>query len=706
MPVSALLAAPDRERGSALLIALVAVFVMSLLGLALFDLARLEGRLAMTSLADWRAFEAAQAGLERGIAELRRGWWLDNDSPATWGNESWADAINGPTCAPGPCDAAQFRPLSLANPVVPASSGDPGGSYVVEMKLVSVAEANNPISQGAAFTYPYGQECIPDTAVPTLCANLVFLRSTGTVTGPPGFTRSRTVQALVKAYPTSPFAAAVTAGFHGLFPAEPAVDGHGIIAGTIHVRGSDTSNPAVRLGGGAALGQKNNWEDLTAAELDRLTPRQLVCPPQTNCSSGGNLVESLGAELKVYGNVVNPLVALNGRAQLGRAGNTSPYGTPSRSGKGRLDGVYAGRGCVLPCTSLFTLAGGSGINVDFNNITKPYPIRPPRGPIADASGAFPILNQAARVAGVDYGSWSTNFFYRNTTSIATDPVGGHPLLPLAAQDAHFNQFSAVARPANGGSCGLPYAGTVDMRAVWASLTDLTPPFCHAFQFVNKRGVVTAAEVCWRRTTGANLPPAQPTLEFGIPTCAAPNTPASPIMIYRVGNVAVDRAGAPDTYYYRGAAIVLAVGAVQIEETLITSCAAAPCAGQKFPEHNLLALLSTGNISVAMGNSNLSVMAYLFTEATFQARRNVHIIGSVRAGTVCLTNSSSAVCSVSGGGVPGIFHAGFPDPRRIPEELPVTSRNQGVRWVVDIVPRFWRECGPGPLPTTPTGSCGY
>ena len=92
------------------------------------------------------------------------------------------------------------------------------------------------ILQGAAYTYPYGQSCIPSTPLnPTVCANLMFVRSTGTVAGPPGYTAVRTVQALVKAYSTSYFAGGLTAEKGG--GNDPAIDGRVLIAGSIQVLG-------------------------------------------------------------------------------------------------------------------------------------------------------------------------------------------------------------------------------------------------------------------------------------------------------------------------------------------------------------------------------------------------------------------------------------------------------------------------------------
>src|SRR5437879_12869923 len=204
------------ERGSALIISLMLLLIITILGLALFDLAQIENKSAAASLADYRAFELAQAGIERGLRELQNGFSGD-----AYGLESWNDGAS-PTCTPA-CNASTYSTLVLANTTIPAQTvtnfgTDPGGNYSVELKLLTVGEANNPISAG--YTYPHGLTCftastkalIDPVPATDVCDNLAFLRSTGTVNGPPGYSRSRTIQVLVRASSTSPFAAGITVG--------------------------------------------------------------------------------------------------------------------------------------------------------------------------------------------------------------------------------------------------------------------------------------------------------------------------------------------------------------------------------------------------------------------------------------------------------------------------------------------------------------
>ena len=106
------------QRGSALLISLVMIVVITILGLALFELAQIEGQQAGASLGDARAFELAQAGMERAIRELSNGFLAD-----AYGSESWVDGVNRPTCTPA-CETGVYRPMNLANNTLPAAGAE------------------------------------------------------------------------------------------------------------------------------------------------------------------------------------------------------------------------------------------------------------------------------------------------------------------------------------------------------------------------------------------------------------------------------------------------------------------------------------------------------------------------------------------------------------------------------------------------------
>src|SRR2546426_9920584 len=55
------------QRGSTLVMGLMLVFIMTLLGAALFNVAQLDARLKLDSQTGVQALEIAEAGLERGL---------------------------------------------------------------------------------------------------------------------------------------------------------------------------------------------------------------------------------------------------------------------------------------------------------------------------------------------------------------------------------------------------------------------------------------------------------------------------------------------------------------------------------------------------------------------------------------------------------------------------------------------------------------
>src|SRR6266508_5650267 len=93
----------ENERGSALLMSLVLIFVMTVLGLALFDLGVVESRLVATSQADARALEIAQAGVERALRNLQTTYNADR---------SWASGSPALCSGVGHrgCSDDSFRP--------------------------------------------------------------------------------------------------------------------------------------------------------------------------------------------------------------------------------------------------------------------------------------------------------------------------------------------------------------------------------------------------------------------------------------------------------------------------------------------------------------------------------------------------------------------------------------------------------------------
>lgn len=725
----------SNEQGSILLIALVSVAVVSLLGLAVYDLALIESNFSAASVIDYRAYEIAQAGMERGIRQLRNIYVAGLPR-----RESFVETTT--TCSPIPCDTTQFHPMSLTNTAMPSSqslavgkfanAGDPGGTYTLELKYLTVNEARNSLD-AVGLSYPYGLPCFPDRTHGTWCANLAFLRSSGTATDGAGNTRTRTLQTLVRASSTSPWAGGIVAG-----NGSPAVSGDVLIAGSVHVLGGPSANPAVSIGGGSNAGMMNNWYALDSSSgysqaepgsigLNRLTRKLLICPPATNCVGGANLVESLGAEIKIYGNVDSQMVSVGSGTPLGQSGITPLYGpAPNRrNGKGELDGVYIAGGCALPCIggAPQPFSSGATVRVDRGNLTKPYPSRPPIGPLFTINGAWPILDDIVTIynnstlTATDYAAYLRDWFAQRMDAGPSLNCGGLCTAEITA-----------STPVNAVNCTrttLCNAG-VPLSTLLTSLTDGPGrAFRHAFSFRDRNGNPRSAEVCWMRDTlidgsgddRGSAPYPTTTLEFGMPTCDAANTPADPILLRIRFPWGLDHGSGATPYVFRGAAIIVTSGAFHIDETFQSYCGDPLCAIDRFPENHLFALMTeNANIDLAFNRAGVErVMGYYFASgANIRVWRDANIIGMLRADTICFRNSSGCSGGVPGGGkVPGFFQASFLDHRDIPQELPapyeVPGQPSGGRWQVTSVPQFWIECRRGPsetLPPTPSGICGY
>ena len=735
----------SNERGSILLITIVSVTVVALLGLAVYDLAMIEAHLSAASAIDYRAYEIAQAGIERGIRELRN--LYISYAP---GQETFV--AGSTTCAPTPCDTTQFHPMSLANATVPgqsitggayAGAADPGGTYTVELKYLTVAEANNSIA-AVALSYPVGLQCFPDSVFTSWCANLVFVRSTGTATDGIQNTRTRTIQTLVRAASTSPWAGGIVAG-----NGSPAVSGEVLIAGSVQILGGLAANPAMDIGGGGNAGMVNNWFPLSSASgysqaepgndsLVRLTSRQLICPPSTSCAGGANLVESLAASIRIFGNITNQMVNVVGSTSLGRSGATSSYGSPARNGKGPLDGVYIADGCELPCIGgpPQPFNGAASVIVDRGNLTRPYPNNPPLGPLLSPASAWPVFDDVVtisnNVTGTNYPQFYTGWFSPSVSG------GANTAAWTAATTVNRANCSGTTAQMDecGGSGGVPFT----LGALFNKLSVNTPSFRHSFTFTDRRGIQRIAEVCWKRDTigfnqGLNPPLLPNTLEFGIPTCATPSGPGNataptiPVMFAYGSPWGIDYAGGPHIdINFRGWAMMVATTSVFIDENFLPYCtntgATPPCGpafpsagwqgGNKFPENHLFAVMTTSDVMLATLRTDVKhIFGFYWAMGNIGVRQDVNVVGMLRGSNVCFRNSTGCGGMGGAGNVPGFFQANFFDHRKIPNELAapyeVPGQPSGARWQVSSVPQFWIECRRGPtdtLPTTPSGICGY
>ena len=142
--------------------------------------------------------------------------------------------------------------MTLANTSFPG-----GGSYAVEIMLVTVAQAN------ATSPYPIGLSCFSNAA--NACTNLVFVRSTGTVTdspaggatspAPAGYTAVKTLQVLARAYAPSVFANGVVAGTPSAL--QP-VNGNVLISGSAQILGAPVGALSAINWNGVNAGLRND----------------------------------------------------------------------------------------------------------------------------------------------------------------------------------------------------------------------------------------------------------------------------------------------------------------------------------------------------------------------------------------------------------------------------------------------------------------
>jgi PilX N-terminal len=686
------------QRGSVLLMSIVLVFVMTLLGLALFDLGAIENRMSLATQADLRAFEVAQAGIERALRELQDGFIADAAGAKSWADN---DGVRAPICTPS-CVTTAYRPMTLANTNFPG-----GGSYAVEILLVTVAQAN------ATSPYPIGLNCFRDAA--NVCTNLVFVRSTGTVTdstaggatspAPPGYTARKTLQVLARAYAPSVLANGLVVGTPSAL--QP-VNGNALISGSVQILGAAIGAgpfPALSWTVGAA-GIRNNLSNLGPSApspdneiLRRLPAQQRVCAPTATPCVAPN-VYSLGAEPQVARPSGIPAITLAGGAAIGAAagGAYQTGGSPAaQAGKGPLDAIFVADGCQNgACSDSYSVSAPSQLPiVDMGAIGRAYPENP--------VSPFPTLATSTVQIGVYSGTVQNYFATRAANMTAMLSANNMPGTAGGLTSSTANCSTAACSPTVG--------------------------------FINKNGQARLGRICWTRNTGV--------LTFGVSAsgnpCNSPATAADPLLVYntspngwRINRGAFSKtdASCPGTQIcYNGVAVIYNSNSVSIEETTTSLCpsANATCtgAGQKFPVNDLMALLTPGNVSVGVTTANVSRAMGLFYAQTDLVSRSAggtptRIVGGAAASRFCF--GGGGACPGGTTNVPEFYQAPLGgsnlntnpagDARGLPEEVlalaPSPNSQAPKHWRVERVPRLWLECRPtsGALPTTPTGVCSY
>jgi hypothetical protein len=386
---------PSSTEGSVLLGALMLLFVLSILGLALFDTAVVDSQLALTAVDRYRALESAQAGMQRALHRLYRDLCGgDAACAAPVPSAGWADGtIDGDAF---PVTTAAFAPFlaqttSFAGPFAdPRGPGFPAeeyaGTYAVELKHLTREQAKG-----------IGLACVTNGVDPNgACADLIYARARGTfgrTLAEQNVIPPRFVQAVIQARPTGADAGSMAV-------LAETITGSPEIHGSLHLVPC-TSATCSSLVLAAGPGVRNDYTGMTN-DLQRLLPRlpQVTCPPDTACA--GSDVETLHATVRIGKPSTDTGVAINiqsREASLGEAGTGSVNALTGVRGKPTMDGVYLGRGCaptgVAPCADVVETNPG---NVYADVPIRGYDIEPP--------AALPRLSDPTRVLGTAYSGWA------------------------------------------------------------------------------------------------------------------------------------------------------------------------------------------------------------------------------------------------------------------------------------------------------------
>lgn len=300
----------DNEKGSILIISYFVIVLMLGVGAAFMLTSSNEARLAERERLATVAFHIAEAGIERGLYDLRQDFVTAVTTP------SWADGnINGYMIG---SDTVNYYAIPYS------STAFNDGTYTVQLKNVSG-----------------GQD--------------IWLRSVGTIAGV-----THTIEAYVKMVDISPWNNAI---FAGAGAAGAMVNGNVDIRGSVHILGTGLlpGDYAIEMGGTAQL-VGNNYNGVDAA----LTAKVPALP---TVAYNGETVQTLNAVLRVK----RGIVGVSGSATVGEpnvASNSTKetvdavYSNDGFGGNQGNNGVYSDNST--------THAYDLGDSVAFPSLNTPY----------------------------------------------------------------------------------------------------------------------------------------------------------------------------------------------------------------------------------------------------------------------------------------------------------------------------------------------
>lgn len=631
----------NEQRGSVLVGGLVLTLVMTLLGLALFNLSTLESRLVLGTEADYRAFETAQAGIERALYRLFRDYCGTDDCLST-ASENWADGnINGISAGP---DTTAFYPFDLTGTgivCITTPCGD-GNKYSVKLKNVTKAEA-------ASLSIV----CADDP-----CKDVIYVRSTGDFTKGVVESGSRTIQLIARAAMVSPFGA----GLIGGAPSGATIDGNALIAGSLHVAGCAAppcvETPVALIG---AAGVRNNYNAMPPELQDRVPPLDVVCP-------SGNCVESLSSYIRIARPQSTPALNLSGTATLGTSSAaTNPY--TGRVGRAIVENALIGDGCD-PNSNPYcsdAVGGNQGAqNIFSDNAQKvdAYDLIPcdPSDPI---SICFPMLSQETTIKNITYSKYADCPSEGNCNSGLAGNGTGEFFISHA--------FKILAGTMTDGGVDL-----FNLLTTSSGLTNMTPDFQKTFECgvdavcddsngARVNGSINSSKpshfkLSWTDTTDTltiyqcTSPPSCPTGPDFTNWSVLSHTTAKvlPILVYVDGDLNICKGCNNREFLYQGQAMFLAKGKISIDPNLLTLCTnniLAPIAcnatlnttpadhsdhdldvnddHRSFPKKNLLTFLTPGDMDIGL-TSNRDMIGIFYAGDTWKTTKQTNVVGAVTA----------------------------------------------------------------------------
>ena len=348
-------------KGSAIVIAYFVIVVLLGIGASFLLLATNESRMSERQRLTTTAFHIAEAGIERGLYDLRMDFINATGSP------SWSDGdINGFSIGPDTTDyyTIPYESTSLN-----------GGSYTVELKNVFVSGDN------------------------------VWVRSTGTIGGV-----SHTIRVYVRMVSLSPWDYAI---FAGSGASGSMVNGNVDIRGSVLILGNglEDGDYAIDMGGTAEI-VMNNYSTLNATLKAKV-------PALPTVVFNGETVETLTSVLRVK----KGIVGVSGNAEVGQAdipGNSvketvdGVYTNDGFGGNQGTNNVFSDNGT--------STAYDLGDSVVFPSLSDPYPGYASYQAYLKSIAYVPTAEEAATLANL---TPSSNFSYGNVNkgSISMDGNG-------------------------------------------------------------------------------------------------------------------------------------------------------------------------------------------------------------------------------------------------------------------------------------------